>query len=514
MRLAIVQARHATPACVYSEEVKSRWLLGTSTLGPTLALLGVAVVYFLIQLPMLASVPLRWDEVVYLGQHSVAIPAPFFSAPRAFGEAWLVAPVSLLTDDPTIIRLYLAIVSSIAFAVAFLPWLGVRGLSRWIAPLAATLLCTMWVWDYYGSQTYPNLWVAFGTISTIGWAYIACQRSSVVVTFAGATSLAVVAIFRPSDSLPVVVCVVVGVLAFAPLGRLRWHIIVAGSLVVGLVVGWLPWIIDAYQRFGGLSARIREASEYQGGLFFSPNILVQLRVADGPILCRPCDFSSQDLPITACVLWSLIVAFIVLAIIVAVRRRQSTLVLLPIVTGVTFAVTYVLSLNYGAPRFLLAMWACLSIPIAYAVGWLWSYLPSPRAWMIRAPLTALLVVVTFSQVRTFQNVIVEERLKLGVAETIADAVKPRIQEPCAVDGYFSLPISYLLHCSIFDSNEVQSTPQARAEATRNSTIIKVCPPGPNPCLEPLTRPYSRLRIHVVGNFGSRDVVVLVSPPVN
>jgi hypothetical protein len=289
---------------------------------------------------------------------------------------------------------------------------------------------------------------------------------------------------------------------------------VAGSLLVGLVLGWLPWIIDAYQRFGGLSARIRDASDYQGGLFSSPNILVQLRVADGPILCRPCDFLSQDLSITACVLWFLIAAFTVLAIIVAVRMRQCALVLLPVVTGVTFAATYVLSLNYGAPRFLLATWACLSIPVAYSVRWLWCYLPTPRSWLFRAPLTALLVVVTFSQVRAFQNVIAEEQLKSGLVETIADAVQPHIQGPCAVDGYFSLPISLLLHCSILDSEEVKLTPQARAEAARNSTLITVCPLGPNPCVEPLTRPYSRLRIPVVGDFGSRDVVVLMSPPVN
>ena len=514
MSLAVVQGGHEALAYAYTQVVKWEFRTRVTVLGPTLALIIVAIGYLIIQLPILSSAPLRWDEIVYLGQHSMAIPAPYFSAPRAFGEAWVVAPVSLLTDDPTIIRLYLAITSSIAFAVAFLPWLRVRGFGRWIAPLAAALLCTLWVWDYYASQAYPNLWVAFGTVSTIGWAIVACQKASVAAAIASAASLAVVAIFRPGDSLPVVATVVVGVRALVHLGRIRWRVVVAGSLLVGLAVGWLPWIIDAYQRFGGLSARLKAAGDYQGGLFVSPNVFAQIRVADGPILCRPCDATSQNLPVTACVMWSLITAFVFLAIIVAIRRRQFTLVVLPVVTGFAFAATYVLSLNYGAPRFLLATWACLAIPVAYAATWLWSLLPGPRSWLIRVPLLALVVAMAFTQVRVLQNVIIEEQLKSDFASTIADVVRPQAPGPCAVDGYFSLPISYLLHCSILDSEESKLTPEARKEAARNMTLISVCPPGPYPCKELLARPYSRVRIPVVGDFGARDVVVLVSPPVH
>ncbi|MFE5027716.1 hypothetical protein ACFRAO_31405 [Streptomyces sp. NPDC056656] len=66
---------------------------GTAMRNPLPLLAAVSGAFALIHLALIApGLGLGWDESVYVSQVSPQAPAAFFSAPRARGIAYLVAP--------------------------------------------------------------------------------------------------------------------------------------------------------------------------------------------------------------------------------------------------------------------------------------------------------------------------------------------------------------------------------------------------------------------------------------
>ncbi|MGN5637514.1 hypothetical protein AAIO99_36405, partial [Streptomyces sp. AC154] len=138
-------------------------------------LVAVALVCVAVQLAfVIPGSGLGWDETVYVSQAGGDTPAAFFSAPRARGISYLVAPVAALTASTTALRIYLLLLSAGALVGAFRVW-------RTLVPdrvlvCAAVLFATLWPALFYGSMAMPNLWCALGSLAATGWVARALLR--------------------------------------------------------------------------------------------------------------------------------------------------------------------------------------------------------------------------------------------------------------------------------------------------------------------------------------------------
>ncbi|MFD7258251.1 hypothetical protein [Streptomyces sp. NPDC059874] len=326
----------------------------------------VAAAYALAQL--LLAVPgtgLGWDETVYVSQVSRQSPAAFFSAPRARGITYLVAPIAALTSSTTALRVYLALLSAAALLLCL--WVWRRLLPAPVLALAGGLFAGLWVTLLYGPQAMPNLWVAFGALLAVG-CFLRTARDrrdgrdrrdrDHLAPVGLAAGVALAALMRPMDAAWLVLplaCAAVAVPAWR-----RPALLVA--LAVGAVLGGIEWVVEAELRYGGLLARLHRASEIQGGLGWNPAFADQLRALDGRTLCRPCD-GPWSRPVTG-LWWLALPPLIVGGLIAAHREARLSPVLVATVVGLCLAAPYLLLIGYAAPRFLLPAYALLSLPVA------------------------------------------------------------------------------------------------------------------------------------------------------
>jgi hypothetical protein len=326
-------------------------------------LVVVAAGYTAAMLVLVAPhVPLGADESLYATQVSPRVPALAWTAARAPGITYLIAPILQLTGSVTALRAYLAVLSGLALTVAYRPWL--RALRRpAVAPLAALLFAGLWTALLYGAEDLPNIWVAFAAVAGTGWFVRYGQRTARFAPLGVAASLAVIALMRPFDAF----WVALPLFATIALVR-RWRrpglaLAVAG----GCLVGAADWIVDAYLRFGGIAARLHEASRQQGGLGWHPRgLLYQLRALNGPLLCRPCSLHHLTAP-PAWLLraWWLAIPLLVAAALIVARRQGRLAVLAPpAAVATSIGLAYLVTVDYAAPRFLLPAYALAALPIA------------------------------------------------------------------------------------------------------------------------------------------------------
>jgi hypothetical protein len=214
---------------------------------PIVWLIAVAALLVVIQFAVLVwSRGLGWDESLYIGQVSPRVPAANFSAPRARGITYLIAPAVWLTGSIPALRAYLAILSGAAIVLTYWPWLAVTS-RRPVVPLAAVLFSGLWITSYYSTEIIPNFWVAVAGVSLAGWFVryvVAGGRGPLVgVVLSGA----VVALMRPGDAFWIALPLLAGVVLVRRLRRPALLI----AAVAGLVLGVAEWIIEAFVRFGG-----------------------------------------------------------------------------------------------------------------------------------------------------------------------------------------------------------------------------------------------------------------------
>jgi hypothetical protein len=336
---------------------------GVRVATTVLVLVGVA---FFVQVIAVLGVHTGFgvDEVDYLARVNPSVPELYWTAVRAWGVPVLAAPVALFSAGLAVVRLYFAVLLSAGLVLAFLPWR--RVLPPAVAPLAAVLFGSAWITTYFGNEAMPNLPVAYCCIAATGiWAglprYRHRRRGIVVLGFL----IALVALIRPTDSL----LLVVPIAAFTILTRDRPRRGVLVALVVGEVLGWAPWVIEAYATFGGPLHRWREGSD-TGLTGIHPSLVmfeVYPRLFDWTpgYCCYANPASSAGPASTPVVVWFIAVAVLaVLGLVVAARQRRLTAVGLAATVALAFIVFYLGLLDYGAPRFLLPILGLLSIPIA------------------------------------------------------------------------------------------------------------------------------------------------------
>ncbi|MDX6362895.1 MAG: hypothetical protein QOC85_1905 [Streptomyces sp.] len=418
----------------------------------------VACAFALAQLALVRpGMGLGWDETVYVSQVGTHAPAAFFSAPRARGVTLLVAPVASWSSSTALLRVYLALLSGLGLYLALRTWRGL--FPTRVLTLAGALFATLWVTLFYGPQAMPNYWVAIGALTAVGcflrvgWDRAGrdrvgwdrpggAGRRGKAALWGLAASVALMAWMRPTDavwaSLPLLVLAVC-----VPLRR-RLGLLVA--LVGGLVAGAGEWVVEAYAGFGGLDARLAEASAIQGGLGWNIAIGDQLRSLGGRALCRPC---TGPMPSTAVLAWWCALPLLAaLGLAVAVRTRRTARTLLPLACATTAGFPYLFMIGYAAPRFLLPVYALLAIPVADGLVHLVT--ATGRSW--RAPVVTLVVLGLAGHLAVQYAVLANTVDRTTAARdqwtrAAAELHRLGVRPPCLLTGDQAIPLAFYAGCA-------------------------------------------------------------------
>ncbi|WP_236073108.1 hypothetical protein [Streptomyces tardus] len=405
-----------------------------------LAVSGAVAVLAAFLVPL--TLPLGWDELVYASRFPHFDPATPFSSPRTRGVPMLLAPVAMWTDSVLLLRIWLTLLASAALYLGFRPWLRVVRRQRAV-PLAAAAYGTLWISLFYTGSAMPNHYTAMGSLAAVG--YFLGRRPSATGIAVG---LALATLMRPNDAVWIAGPLLVGAL-LVPAWRRRSAVL---GTVAGVALGALPWVVEAYVRFGGIFERLSDASDVQGGMRPVVSLIDHATALDGPLLCRPCGNDSLDA--TALELWLLLPVFTVLGMMALRRAGQARgPYWMAVAVALASAAPYFFLLDYAAPRFLLPTYALLLIPAAVGVLAAWD---AARGAKSRLPLVGLALVlvahlaVQLPLARTHANVQIGARGDwVRVAEVLrANDVRP----PCTLKATTrAIPLAHTAGCEVLES---------------------------------------------------------------
>jgi hypothetical protein len=389
------------------------------------------------------------DETVYLSQINRFVPADYFTAPRARGPTFVVAPVTLLTTSLAALRIWLAVVTSVLMYAGFRPWL--RLVQPYLVPLAAFLFTGLWTTAYYGLESMPNIYVALLAVPAVAlvvdWVREPGGSRRRLIWLAGLA--AGLALFRPSDAAWMLVPVTVVALCTRGLAR-RARLWLAGAVAGGLVAGLAEWVIEAYVRFGSLGERLHEAAVEQGpgGVHFS--LLVEARALNGPLVCRVgCHLPPLSLQLAG---WWLVMLVLVAAGLSATRGPQRLAMRAAAVAGLAVLSEYVFTIYYAAPRFLMPMYALLAIPAAAGLVALLRL--APATWR---PAAVGLAGVAVGAQLVAQGVALHKETSssaqrsFAAEQAVAGYIRHHLADgrPCQIRGWRGTRIAYLSGCGSF-----------------------------------------------------------------
>ncbi len=451
-------------------------------LGPAV----VALVFVLAQLALvMPGSGLGWDETVYTSQVSGEVPAAFFSAPRARGVSYLVAPVAALTTDVVPLRVYLAVLSGAGLFAALWAWRTV--LPARVLALGGGLFASLWITLYYGPEVMPNLWSALGALAAVG-CFLRAARAAAHGGRAYRRALfglwaagAVVALMRPPDAAWLALALT-GAALTVPAWR-RPGLVTA--VLTGVVAGAVPWVVEAYTSYGGLLDRLHRASEIQGGMGWNLAVTDQLQsLSSGSTLCRPCGLPWQDH--AAGVWWLALPLLAVAGTVAAVRRGRAATAVLPLVAGVLPAVPYLFLIDYAAPRFLLPAYALLMLPVADSLWWV---VTGPAA-RLRPWVCGLVVVLLAAHIGVQLGVLngLTDRATRWNGELTAVAGRLNrlgVRGDCIVSGDHAPPLGYYTGCESrqIGGHDGSITPDGLRRAARRRPVAYLVSPGqPTPAV--------------------------------
>jgi hypothetical protein len=412
-------------------------------------LIAVAAAYWLfVMLRTPQSMFLTFDETVYASQLSAEAHAVGWSPHRARGVPLLLGPVVMVTDSVVALRVYVTFLSGVLMYLAFLPWLGVLarvgGRFRYVPVVAAGCFATIWTTQLFGTMAYPNLWLAFLLVAGAGCFLRACLDPPPAWRPAGGAlaAFAVASLIRPTDASFAAAPLVLA--AFVVPGWRRP--VPAVAVVAGLLVGWASWVVEAYGMFGGPLTRLRLMRQSTGtGL--ANGFPANLDAVDGPrLLCLPAsNCAGFDLAATAW--WLLLPVLVAAGLVVAARTGWLAGAAVATASAAAFAAPYLLLLDYTSPRFLLAAYGLLAIPVAGLLVWLTGLGTPP----VRAVVTVAVVGVLLAHAVAQQGVLQTVRGRMentygGYAELASYLEEQGVRAPCLVWGEGALPLSYPLKC--------------------------------------------------------------------
>ncbi len=413
---------------------------------------AAAAVFTAAQFVLIPGTGLGWDEIVYVTQVEGGTPTAYFSAPRARGVSWLSAPVAALTESaasPAVLRVYLAVLAGLGLLVALRAWRAL--LPPAVLGAAGLFFAGLWITLFYGPRAMPNVWCALGALAATGWFLRAVRRRPGAAEdrrapWLAAAAVAFVAVMRPADGLWLALPLVAAALLVP---AWRGHRALPLLLAAGLALGALPWVVEAYASYGGPLARLRRAGEIQGGMGLHFAVDDQIRSLVGRTLCRPCT-GPWNHRWTA--LWWFLLPLAAAAGVVAARRAgRGAASVLATVVAASLAVTYLFTIDYAAPRFLLPAYALLAVPVAEALAAAVRAVGRARG-RTRALLGGALALLLLGHV-TVQLAVaatVTERSRAQHRELTAAAAELHrlgVRPPCVVTGDQFVPVAYYAGCS-------------------------------------------------------------------
>lgn len=415
-----------------------------------LLLVAVCVVYVaMIGLRTSQSMSFKWDEVVYLSQVARDVPAAMFSAPRSRGMSILLAPVAGITSAVFPIRIYIAIGSGLLMYLAFRPWLRIvpssGSLSVFVPPLAAALFASLWLTLLYGSMAYPNLWLAFVLVAGTGYACVAVrqERIRLPVVAAITTFFALASLLRPTDTL-VAAVPMLAAMVIVPAWRKTAPVV---AVVLGVTIGWVVWIAEAFVRFGGPLQRLREGAETnEGRLTWS--LVKHFEALDGAdVLCRPHDVCA-GIEFSAAAWWFVLPVLVGAGLYGAFRSGWFAPSFVVVGSALAVAVQYFVLIDYAAPRFLLPTYAYLALPVAASLLWLVGR-PRPRGRTVAIAVIAMVLLAhLIVQQRVFDDanelLVRSSRNHANLAESLRR--EHGVRPPCLIVGEGVIQQGYLLKC--------------------------------------------------------------------
>ncbi|BCJ35611.1 hypothetical protein Athai_31140 [Actinocatenispora thailandica] len=410
---------------------------------PGFWLVVVAAGYTAAMLVLVAPhLPLGADESLYATQVSPRVPALNWTAARARGITYLIAPILQVTGSVTALRSYLAVLSGLALTAGYWPWL--RAVRRpGTVPVAALLFAGLWSGLLYGAADLPNIWVGFAAVAAAGWFVRYGQHPTWPAALGVAVPLAVIALMRPSDAAWVAFPLVAAMVLVRRWRRPGLLLAVVG----GCLVGAAEWMIEAQLRYGGVAARLHEASRQQGGLGWHPiGVAYQLRALNGPLLCRPCSLHHLASPQAWLIRgwWLAIPVLVVAALVVAYRQRQLAAIALPSAVGASIALAYLVTIDYAAPRFLLPAYMLLALPVASLFAALPAMVPRRARPVLVVGFVLLFLAHETAQVGTLWRIV--HRADPSAAGA-AELHRLGVRRPCVLVGVRRTQMAYRLGCT-------------------------------------------------------------------
>lgn len=301
---------------------------------------------------------LTYDEAIYLSQVYPDVASLRFSAPRSRGITWLLAPVAVFEPSVGIVRAYAVALSAGMFFVAFRAWQPVLG--RRVL-LAAALFGGCWLTLFYGAELYPNLPVALGAVAATGYLarHLTADGPAWPSLALAAAATAFVTLIRPVDGTLLAVALALAVITRqVRVLAIRW-----AAIGGAMLVAWVPWVVEAYQSYGGLRERFEDASVNVGSGDLGPFDIVwrHLLLTEGPLHGPDMD----TLPVVGALSWLLLAAGVLAASWHGLRRHPELRA--PVLAALAFAAEYVLITSVVTARFLLPVYALAAICVAATV---------------------------------------------------------------------------------------------------------------------------------------------------
>lgn len=311
-------------------------------------LIGVA--YLVIHLLFIPRTwPPGWDESVYLSQVTPGIEGVFFNPWHARGITLIVAPITWLGGSVADVRLYLIVLSAIAVTATFRLWASIAGMA---AVVAAFVFSFSWLGLIMASQVQPNYWAAILGLAAVGLIARRLDGGRTRDLVLASALLAAMALVRPTEATVLSGAIGVYILIFR---RTSWRDLV--PLGIGLVLGWLPWVIEMSARFGGLRGALQAAGKGQHfeAVPVAENVLRHLAYTAG---------NEDQSVIAGGIWWGVLVVMAGVAIGRGVTRSDRAAALISSFAALALAGEYLFFVPALTPRFLLPAYATASVPFA------------------------------------------------------------------------------------------------------------------------------------------------------
>jgi hypothetical protein len=399
----------------------------------------VAAAFLVAELtPVLLRLPLGADEITYIARTSVRVSGVMLPPVHGQGAGLLAAPVTLLTDSLTAIRVWMSVLSAVGLFLGMLSWRGLRPM--WVLALAGLILASLAITQESGVQIYPDWWGALGVLALTGLFLQAVNgrlQPRLVLPLIALASLIIV-LMRPQN-----IVFIMGPAILAAVVVPRWRdrrILIA--MAVGAALGCLEWVIGGYVWYGGLSTRLHEAAQEPPAFSLYFSLGTQAKVLNGPWYCIPPHGCQGWATPGESAWWVVFLGVAALGLWVSWRTAAKASAVLAAVTAIWVIMLYSFLVPFGAPRYILPSLALMSVLAADAVAWLVTQAP----WRKIAAAFACVFLLSgiISQRIALQH---EAAAEAAGRPFQAEAAKLRslgVKPPCAI---WSPSVAYYVGCA-------------------------------------------------------------------